>query len=88
MEDKFGGLSLRKKAAPQSGCAAADTSVSLVKWQQGEQAVWRQWVFSFSMPYNITDAKLICSNDVLDQDQIFGLFLSLGPVLTVTVKLQ
>lgn len=35
--------SLRSEAALQSDCMAADTSVSVVRWQQGEQAVAWVW---------------------------------------------
>ena len=39
MMERWGWISLREDAALQSGDTATDTSISLVRWQQGEEAV-------------------------------------------------
>ncbi len=52
--------SLRKEAAPRSGGTVVDTSVSLARWQQGEQDVARMGIVSGSAQAprltDITDA--------------------------------
>ena len=41
-------MNRRSEAAVQSAGTAADTSVSVVRWQQGEQTV-SGWMLSFSI---------------------------------------
>lgn len=61
-------LVLRKEAAPWSGCMAADTSVSLSRWQSGCQGVIVQYPLGpAQMSYltHITDALSMGTTDDL-----------------------